>query len=52
MRKKLFFLALALTATAALELSSTKPVQACVRHIVCDGTIICCPATGGCPVCP
>ena len=53
MRKKIFFLALALTATAALELSSTQPVQACIRQINCgDGVIICCTTIGHCPVCP
>ena len=52
MRKKLFFLALALTATVALELASTRPVQACVRYIICDGEILCCPTLGGCPDCP
>jgi hypothetical protein len=52
MRKKLLLLTLALTATAAVALSSVPAAQACVRVVRCGGVTICCQSITICPVCP
>jgi hypothetical protein len=52
MRKKLLFLALALTATAAVALSSVPAAQACARVVHCGNVTVCCQTLNHCPVCP
>ena len=52
MRKKLLLLTLALTATAAVALSSVPAAQACARVVHCGDVTVCCQTPTICPRCP